>query len=96
MLTRSKKLLFGFVFANLLGLTALCQGTSAYDQYVYNNLTKSRDALLAQQQELQRASDDIRKQIDLLNGKLTRIDSYMRQVNQSLKDVDYALRSQKY
>ncbi len=67
------------------------QESSAYDQQVYNNLMKSRDALVSQQQELQQAYDATQKQIDGLNAKLTRIDAYLKQVNSSLKDVDTAL-----
>ncbi|MBX9685867.1 MAG: hypothetical protein K2X27_04140 [Candidatus Obscuribacterales bacterium] len=67
------------------------QKSSAYDQQVYNNLLKSRDALASQQAELQKAYDETQKQIDALNGKLTRIDTYLKQVNSSLKDVDTAL-----
>lgn len=67
------------------------QKTSAYDQQVYNNLMKSRDALLQQQTELQTAYDQTQKQIDALNAKLGRIDTYLKQVNSSIKDVDTAL-----
>ncbi len=69
----------------------LSQGSFAYDQQVYNNLLKSRDALLGQKNELQAAYDATQKEIDELNAKLGRIDGYMKQVNSSLKDVDTAL-----
>lgn len=69
----------------------LSQESSAYDQLVYNNLMKSRDALVTQQQELQRAYDETQKQIDALNAKLTRYDTYLKQLNASLRDVDTAL-----
>lgn len=60
--------------------------------YVYNNLNKSRDALLDQRRELQRAYDDTAKAIDVLNQKLQRIDAYMKQVDKAIRDVDDALR----
>lgn len=65
---------------------------AAPGDYVYNNLQKSRDALLDQKRELQRAYDDTSKQMDLLNQKLTRIDAYMKQVDKAIRDVDDALR----
>lgn len=60
--------------------------------YVFNNLNKSRDALLDQRRELQRAYDDTARQIDLLNQKQQRIDSYLKQVDKAIRDVDDALR----
>ena len=75
----------------LATLIPLSQTSSAYDESVYNNLLKSRDALASQQSELQTAYDDTKKQMDALNAKLTRIDAYLKQVNSSLKDVDTAL-----
>lgn len=79
--------LFVILAVNLVAI----QQTSAYDQQVYNNLMKSRDALISQQAELQRAYDETQKQIDALNQRLVRIDSYLKQVNSSVKDVDTAL-----
>lgn len=73
----------------LLGISG--QNSMAYDVSVYNNLLKSRDALVQQQSELQRAYDETQKQIDSLNQKLGRIDAYLKQVNSSIKDVDTAL-----
>ena len=64
---------------------------AAYDQLVYNNLLKSRDALALQQADLQKAYDETQKQIDLMKAKLARIDSYLKQVNASIKDVNTAL-----
>mgnify|MGYP003386535351 CR=1 FL=1 len=80
----------------LMVLTALVpvviQESSAYvDQMVYDNLKKSRDALLNQQSELQKAYDDTAKQIDVLQQRLARIDAYSRQVRSALKDVDDAM-----
>jgi peptidoglycan hydrolase CwlO-like protein len=64
----------------------------AYDPSVYNNLQKSRDALLSQKQDLQAAYDRITQQIDTLNQSLIRLDSYLRQTDQSIRDVDNAIR----
>lgn len=60
--------------------------------YVFDNLNKSRDALLDQRRELQRAYDDTAKQIDMLNQKQQRIDSYLKQVDKAIRDVEDALR----
>jgi DNA repair exonuclease SbcCD ATPase subunit len=63
----------------------------AYDPYVLNNLKRSRDALLTQQSDLQRAYDETARQIDALQNKLARIDGYLRQVDQALRDVNRAI-----
>lgn len=63
----------------------------AYDSYVLNNLKRSRDALLTQQSDLQRAYDETARQIDSLQNKLARIDGYLRQVDQALRDVNRAI-----
>lgn len=67
--------------------------TSRAQSNIYSNLERSRDALLSQQAELQKAYDDTRKQIDNLNGRLNRIDSYLRQINSALKDVEDVMRT---
>lgn len=64
-----------------------------YDPYLINNLTKSRDALLQQSQELQRAYGEVQAQMDRLNQRLTRINQYQRQVNTALNDVEAAIRN---
>ncbi len=70
----------------------LVTGTAlAYDTGVYNNLLKTRDALLQQRDYLQRAYDDTAKQIDLLQQKLGRVNDYLDQNNKNLRDIDTAL-----
>jgi len=64
---------------------------SAYDPYVLNNLKRSRDALLSQQADIQRAYDDTSRQVDLLQQKLAKLDGYLRQVDQALRDVNRAI-----
>jgi len=75
----------------LLALTPFIQKSCAYNDLVYNNLLKSKDALTSQQADLQTNYDETKRQIDLLNARLTRLDSYLSQVNSSLRDVDTAL-----
>lgn len=93
MCLKSKRLLVSLMV--LLALVPFTnQKSSAYvDQSVYDNLKKSRDALLAQQSTLQQAYDDTNKQIDVLQAKLGRIDAYMKQVRSALKDVEDAMSS---
>jgi hypothetical protein len=73
------------------GLAFFSPSSSAFDDAVYNNLLKSRDALTSQKSDLETAYDETKRQMDALNAKLVRIDSYLRQINVSLKDVDTAL-----
>ena len=80
------------VLCALVPLSSAQRSSAAYDNYVYDNLQKSRDALLDQKRELQRAFDDTSKQMDALNLKLQRIDAYMKQIDKALRDVDDALR----
>lgn len=71
----------------------LFSGTaSAYDSAVYNNLMKTRDALMQQRDYLRQAYDDTSKQIDALQQKMNRINSYLDQNDKNLRDLDTALR----
>jgi prefoldin subunit 5 len=65
--------------------------SSGLDNYLYDNLQRSRDALLSQRDELQRARNDVMAQIDRLNQKAARIDQYLKQVDDLLRDVNSAL-----
>ena len=73
----------------LIGVDA--RSSMGYDQYIYDNLQRSRDALLGQRAELERNRADIARQVDLLNAKLNRYDVYLREVDNSIKDVNDAL-----
>lgn len=84
--------LFGFVgAASLVAMTA--GSSSGYDNYVYENLQRSRDALLGQRAELQHARTEVLASIDRLQQKVVRIDAYLKQVDDSVRDVDDALRN---
>jgi uncharacterized protein YlxW (UPF0749 family) len=72
-------------------LIAVETATAAYDSYLYDSLQRSRDALLGQKDELQRARNDALSQIDRLNQKVQRIDAYMLQIDNSLRDVNDSL-----
>jgi peptidoglycan hydrolase CwlO-like protein len=90
MLKQLSAFLFGVTLATL-AITGI-PWAKAYDPSVYNNLQKSRDALLSQRQDLQAAYDRVNQQINQLNQSLTRLDSYLRQTDQSLRDVESAMR----
>ena len=86
-----KRILHAFVFAALLMIGLKDTSSARYDSYVYDNLQRSRDGLLGQREELQRARNDTLSQIDRLNQKVARIDAYLRQVDDSLRDVESSL-----
>lgn len=84
-----------FVFGALsaaFSMQFVSGAASAYDSAVYNNLMKTRDALLQQRDYLQKAYDDTQRQIDALQQKMTRINSYLDQNDKNLRDIDAALR----
>lgn len=82
----SRLVFFGLVFAQTLS------GADARNQAVYDNLMKSRDALLSQRAYLQKAVDDLGNQINDLQDKQKRVSDYEKQVDKALRDVDNALR----
>ena len=89
-----KHLLTTITLATVLSLFNI--GPSlGYDTYLYNNLQRSRDALLGQRAELERAHSEVFGQIDRLQAKAARIDSYLKQVDDSLRNVDGALNNVK-
>ncbi len=89
---RQKMTWFTFGIVAALVVTQVWAGVaSAYDPYVVNNLRRSRDALLAQQADIQRAYDDTARQVDVLQQKLAKLDAYLRQVDQALRDVNRAI-----
>lgn len=88
------KQLKGIFIGLCLGLVVAqaMPGVSARDQRVYDNLMRSRDALVNQRAYLQKGMDDINGQIHDLQEKSNRINDYLKQVDQALHDVDIALR----
>lgn len=83
------------VTAAMVGLlfAASTERSDSYSSYAYENLQKSRDALLSQRADLERNRGELLGQIDRLQQKVARIDQYLRQVDGSLKDVDDALKA---
>ncbi len=77
------------IFVFLLGGYALAESD------VYFNLKRTREALLAQRQELLNAQQAVQNQISELQRRNERIDAYLRDNDNSLRDVEYALRTTK-
>lgn len=89
---RQKLIWFAFgIIAAVAAMEVWAGVASAYDPYVVNNLKRSRDALLAQQADIQRAYDDTARQVEALQQKLSKLDAYLRQVDQALRDVNRAI-----
>ncbi len=90
MFNRSKWVFIGVCLG--LVCTQTVRQVSARDNVVYENLLKSRDAMLAQRAYLQKASDGFSNQINDLQDKQKRVNDYLRQIDQALKDIDLAVR----
>lgn len=75
----------------LLSLFWFCARATAYDAQTYNNLAKSRDALLTQRAHLQDAADQIGEKIDVLQRQLDTVNAYMRDTDSALRDVETAM-----
>ena len=69
--------------ALLIGLSTSALGQRS-DQ-VYNSLAKSRDALLDQRTYLQAEADKLQRQLDTVN-------SYLRDNDRALRDVETAMK----
>jgi len=80
------------VIFTVLALSTFGSAT-AFDQQVYNNLLKSRDALLEQKQYLQSAYDEVSTSLEALQVKQDRLNKYLDQNDRALRDVDTTLRS---
>ena len=69
---------------------------TALDSHIYDNLQRSRDALLTQRNHLQQTADDISRKIDALQRQQDTVNSYLRDTDNALHDVDEALRRAGY
>ena len=72
-----------------LGCTNLA--AVAFDSQVYDNLMRSRQALLEQKDHLQDSADRIGQQIDNLNRQLDTVNAYLRDTDSAIKDVESTL-----
>ncbi|PZM80761.1 MAG: hypothetical protein DKT66_16055 [Candidatus Melainabacteria bacterium] len=92
----SKALNFYFFAAATAVASALLLGSYALaESDVYFNLKRTRDALLAQRQELLNAQQAVQQQMGELQKRNDRIDAYLRDNDNSLRDVEGALRTTK-
>jgi septal ring factor EnvC (AmiA/AmiB activator) len=87
---------FYFLAAALAAAFVLLMGSYALaESDVYFNLKRTREALLAQRQELLNAQQAVQQQIGELQRRSDRIDAYLRDNDNSLRDVEGALRATK-
>ena len=81
------------IAAAVLALTGwVGSAATALDSGVYNNLNRSRDALLTQRKNLQDAADNLNRRIGDLQRQLDSVNSYLRDTDSAIRDVDSALR----
>lgn len=88
--------LFAVISAGVLTLGLMSAGHAGPNQIVYDNLMRSKDALLNQRAYLQKALDSLTSQMNDLNDKIGRLRDYLNQNDQALRDVDRALRQAGY
>jgi hypothetical protein len=67
----------------------------AYDSLVTDRLERSRDALLDQKTRLEESDQRLGEAIDELNTKRDRVKTYLRDTDESLREVEIALRGTK-
>lgn len=67
--------------------------TLASDSPVYDNLNRSRQALLEQRDQLQQSADDLARQIDNLNRKLDAVKSYLKNTDAAVREIDRSMSS---
>jgi hypothetical protein len=70
-------------------------GLALAESDVYFNLKRTREALLAQRQELLNAQHAVQAQLNELQRRNDRIDAYLKDNDNSLRDVEGALRASK-
>jgi len=66
------------------------RAVSSLDNQASNKLLQSRDALLSEERDIQRAYDEVSRQINELQRKQALLDSYLSQVHGAIRDVDRA------
>jgi septal ring factor EnvC (AmiA/AmiB activator) len=64
----------------------------AYSSEIRNNLNKTRDALLDQRSHLQQRADQLTLSIQELNRQLDVVNSYLRDTDRNIRDVEDALK----
>lgn len=79
----------------IAALILLMGGVALAESDVYFNLKRTREALLAQRQELLNAQQAVQNQLGELQRRSDRIDAYLKDNDNSLRDVEGALRTTK-
>jgi uncharacterized protein YlxW (UPF0749 family) len=82
--------LIAYTFAVVLTMTGFA--ATAVDTGVYNNLNRSRDALLNQRAHLQEVADNLKRRMDDTQRQLDSVNAYLRDTDNAIRDVDNALR----
>ncbi len=80
-----------FCLAIALVVAQRLPSLASLDSRTYDNLMRSRDALLAQEDYLKKAQGVVGDQISALQDKQSRINDYLRQNEDALRDINTAL-----
>ena len=64
---------------------------AALDTDIRSKLGASRDALVAQLREIQRSYDDVSRQVDDLRRKQALLDSYRKETESAITEVERAM-----
>jgi uncharacterized protein YlxW (UPF0749 family) len=80
-----------FMMAILLPVVIVSMAI-AYDSMVVDRLERSRDALLDQKTQLEESDQRLGETIDELNRKRDRVQTYLRDTDKALMEVELALR----
>ncbi len=82
-----------FLLLTLIVVSSWTMGYAhAYSSEVLNNLNRTRDALLDQRRNLQLRYDAISQKINELNRQLDVVNSYLRDTDRNIRDVEDALK----
>ncbi|MCA9805409.1 MAG: hypothetical protein KC777_25740 [Cyanobacteria bacterium HKST-UBA02] len=87
-----QKLLLPVLILVVGGLSYCAGYVQAYDQTVYNNLSKTRDALIDQRSHLEEKADEIKRKMADLDRQLDMVNSYLRDTDRSLRNIEDAIR----
>lgn len=79
------------IATSIVLMLAATPQASAQDTDVRGKLSISRDALLAQLREIQRNYDDVSRQIDDLRRKQALLDSYRKETESAVTEVERAM-----
>jgi septal ring factor EnvC (AmiA/AmiB activator) len=90
-MTALKKMILPVALALLICGVQPCVGSVSSD--VFLRLQASRNALLAQERDIQVSYDEVTHEIDELREKQALLDSYLAQTRDAIRGVDKAMRS---